>query len=136
MEPKRSTCCTAADVEDDGYKAILKGGERSNSVESVESVQQNRTVTYRLYFLLCMTISLNTSVSGICEPGQFMAIMGASGAGKTTLLNTLAFRNESKFKVTGRSNPSSCVDVIELQYNKEVGEICQSGLARRSICQN
>ncbi|KAL5263101.1 hypothetical protein ACHWQZ_G008494 [Mnemiopsis leidyi] len=40
-------------------------------------------------------------VSGICKPGTFMAIMGASGAGKTTLLNTLAMKNDPKLDETG-----------------------------------
>ena len=50
------------------------------------------------------TVSILKGVSGIVEPGQFMAIMGASGAGKTTLLNTLAFRNEAKLSRTGAIN--------------------------------
>ena len=36
------------------------------------------------------------------EPGELVAIMGASGAGKTTLLNTLAFRNNSKLTTSGK----------------------------------
>ena len=50
------------------------------------------------------TVSILKGVSGIVEPGQFMAIMGASGAGKTTLLNTLAFRNEAKLRCAGAIN--------------------------------
>ena len=50
------------------------------------------------------SVSILKGVSGIVEPGQFMAIMGASGAGKTTLLNTLAFRNEAKLKCAGAIN--------------------------------
>lgn len=40
------------------------------------------------------------NVSGVCEGGQMLAIMGASGAGKTTLLNVLTYRTR-KLDITG-----------------------------------
>ncbi|CAL4079531.1 unnamed protein product, partial [Meganyctiphanes norvegica] len=40
-------------------------------------------------------------VTGICRPGELLAIMGASGAGKTTLLNVLTHRNSARLRVTG-----------------------------------
>lgn len=40
-------------------------------------------------------------VTGLCRPGELLAIMGASGAGKTTLLNVLTHRNNDKLRITG-----------------------------------
>lgn len=40
------------------------------------------------------------NVSGMCEGGQMLAIMGASGAGKTTLLNVLTYRTR-KLEIKG-----------------------------------
>ena len=42
-----------------------------------------------------------TIVTGVCRPGELLAIMGASGAGKTTLLNVLTHRNNDKLRITG-----------------------------------
>ncbi|MFH4981890.1 hypothetical protein AB6A40_008599 [Gnathostoma spinigerum] len=41
-------------------------------------------------------------VSGIAQPRQITALMGASGAGKSTLLNTFSARNLKGLQVTGR----------------------------------
>lgn len=41
------------------------------------------------------------TVSGVCRPGELLAIMGASGAGKTTLLNVLTHRNNDKLRISG-----------------------------------
>lgn len=40
-------------------------------------------------------------MTGICRPGELLAIMGASGAGKTTLLNVLTHRNNDKLRIVG-----------------------------------
>ncbi|KAL4003392.1 ABC-2 type transporter family protein [Acanthocheilonema viteae] len=41
------------------------------------------------------------NVTGIAEPGQLIALMGASGAGKTTLLNALLQRNVKGLRISG-----------------------------------
>lgn len=42
------------------------------------------------------------NVTGICRPGELLAVMGASGAGKTTLLNCLNFRSDPTLKIKGK----------------------------------
>lgn len=42
------------------------------------------------------------NVTGVCRPGELLAIMGASGAGKTTLLNCLTFRSDQTLKIKGK----------------------------------
>ncbi|XP_068242459.1 protein white-like [Palaemon carinicauda] len=42
------------------------------------------------------------NVTGVCRPGELLAIMGASGAGKTTLLNCLTFRSDQALKIKGK----------------------------------
>ncbi|KAH8553328.1 ABC transporter [Umbelopsis sp. PMI_123] len=62
-------------------------------------------------------------VTGIVNPGQVMAIMGASGAGKTSLLDILAKRTKSglvggEIYVNGHVIPNS-------QYKKVIGYVDQ-----------
>ena len=100
---------------DDSHKSSSLGirtleGGRFDAYSKVSLSWQNIGVNVEITSGGCCkkseskTVEILKNVSGIVEPGQFMAIMGASGAGKTTLLNTLAFRNEPKLKCTGNIN--------------------------------
>uniref|UniRef100_A0A914ZTZ6 ABC transporter domain-containing protein n=1 Tax=Parascaris univalens TaxID=6257 RepID=A0A914ZTZ6_PARUN len=42
------------------------------------------------------------NVTGVAQPGQLIALMGASGAGKTTLLNALLRRNIKGLEIEGK----------------------------------
>ena len=64
-----------------------------------------------------------SGVQGIAQPGQLMAIMGASGAGKTTFLDILARKNkrgvtEGQFYVNGERVPDN-------EYRSVVGFVDQ-----------
>ncbi|KAK7066132.1 ATPase activity protein [Halocaridina rubra] len=48
------------------------------------------------------------NVTGICRPGELLAIMGASGAGKTTLLNCLTYRSDQNLKIRGKLYVNGC----------------------------
>lgn len=41
------------------------------------------------------------NVTGYCNPGELLAIMGPSGAGKTTLLSILGKKHSSDLKISG-----------------------------------
>lgn len=62
-------------------------------------------------------------IQGIAQPGQLMAIMGASGAGKTTFLDILARKNkrgvvEGNFYVNGEK-------VVDNEYRSVIGFVDQ-----------
>ena len=64
-----------------------------------------------------------SGVQGIAQPGQLMAIMGASGAGKTTFLDIIARKNkrgvtEGQFYVNGER-------VLDNEYRSVVGFVDQ-----------
>ncbi|CAN0287986.1 unnamed protein product [Discosporangium mesarthrocarpum] len=59
---------------------------------SVES-KARRGLNQGQYFGVSESTSILDNVSGICELGQMLAVMGPSGAGKTSLLNCLSLRN-------------------------------------------
>lgn len=64
-----------------------------------------------------------SGVQGVAEPGEIMAIMGASGAGKTTFLDILARKNkrgviQGDFYVNGEK-------VIDSEYRNVIGFVDQ-----------
>ncbi|KAL8280242.1 hypothetical protein RQP46_007356 [Phenoliferia psychrophenolica] len=64
-------------------------------------------------------------ISGVVEPGQLTALMGASGAGKTTLLDNLARR-----KTTGKIEGDLRVDgqPLDGSFNKRTGFVQQGDI--------
>ncbi|VBB34899.1 unnamed protein product, partial [Acanthocheilonema viteae] len=57
------------------------------------------------------------NVTGIAEPGQLIALMGASGAGKTTLLNALLQRNVKGLRISGVVKVSAYIQQQNLFIN-------------------
>ncbi|XP_065841008.1 protein white-like isoform X2 [Oscarella lobularis] len=67
------------------------------------------------------------NVSGMAEPGQLIALMGASGSGKTTLLNILAGRGSSSLR-TGGSVLLNGLEVFGMSLGGLVGYVQQEDL--------
>jgi ABC-type multidrug transport system ATPase subunit len=62
-------------------------------------------------------------IQGVAQPGQLMAIMGASGAGKTTFLDILARKN--KRGVVGGNFYVNGEKVVDSEYRSVVGFVDQ-----------
>ncbi|CAJ0582472.1 unnamed protein product, partial [Mesorhabditis spiculigera] len=79
------------------------GGMSSIAESALETVEPSVLSWENLQVTVQKTgRELLKGVSGVTQPGQLMALMGASGAGKTTLLNTLLCRNLKGLDVQGR----------------------------------
>ncbi|XP_071526749.1 protein white-like isoform X2 [Panulirus ornatus] len=82
------------------------GSRRQSSLEMLDDPEP---ITYSWYNVnaYCQVggatagLHILRNVTGLCRPGELLAIMGASGAGKTTLLNVLTHRNNDNLRVTG-----------------------------------
>ena len=64
-----------------------------------------------------------TGISGIAQPGQIMAIMGASGAGKSTFLDILACKNK-RGHVTGTMYVNG-EKILDNEYRNVIGYVDQ-----------
>ena len=67
--------------------------------------------------------TLLSNISGCVEPGQIMAIMGASGAGKSTFLDILA-RKRKRGIVSGRTLVNGR-EVVDADFKKVMGFVDQ-----------
>ena len=63
------------------------------------------------------------NIQGVAQPGQLMAIMGASGAGKTTFLDILARKN--KRGVVGGNFYVNGEKVVDREYRSVIGFVDQ-----------
>ncbi|PAV77880.1 hypothetical protein WR25_05910 [Diploscapter pachys] len=88
--------------------SLLSGGDKTDygavsNLSLLDTVDSPITLSWQDIRVSAPKINRDIlhGVSGIANPGELVALMGASGAGKTTLLNTLVARNLKGLQVDG-----------------------------------